>query len=136
MTIYKNKEQFDQALKALFERIHDDPSVVRTVEKSRLVIRFQFTGPEADIAINGRVKPPQVSSGETKLRPDLDISLTADAFHYILMAELGLRKALSSGQMKVRGPIWKAFVFEEILHRGQAVYPELVREMGIGNSTP
>jgi hypothetical protein len=33
--------------------------------------------------------------------------------------------------MKVRGPFWKAFVLEDILHSGQAIYPQVMEESGL-----
>jgi hypothetical protein len=67
------------------------------------------------------------------LRPQLDVELTADSLHRILLKELSLRKALGSGAMKVRGPVWRTVALEEILHHGQDLYPQVLHETGLIN---
>jgi hypothetical protein len=77
------------------------------------------------------VNPVQIHYGSSPKKPDLDVDLTADALHQILLGELRLRKALGSGAMKVKGPFWKSFALEEILHHGQALYPQVIRDLDL-----
>lgn len=126
MSIYADSSQLYTTMQRLFSRIKDqDARSMQTVLDSRLVIRLKLSGPYAEIVINGRQKPVEISYGSSLLRPDLDVDLTADALHYILLGELRLRKALASGQMKVRGPLFKTFALEQILHTGQSIYPQI-----------
>ena len=129
MPLYADSNQLYETMKALFTRIRDQGGA-QSVGKSRLVLRFHTRQPEAVITIDGRQQPVQVSYGPSKLRADLEVELPADALHQILLGELRLSKALGSGQMKVRGPIFKTFALEEVFHLGQALYPQILREMG------
>ncbi len=137
MAEFSSSEQLYQVLRTLFGRIAAfAPGAAQPAGQSRLVIRLQCTQPEASVVINGRKLPPEITYGKTLLRPDLDVELTADALHHILLADLPLRKALSSGQMKVRGQILKTYALEFILHQGQEVYPQIAREMGLNGRGP
>ena len=81
--------------------------------------------------VNGRKDPPQITYGKTALRPDLEIQLSADTLHKILLGELRLSSAVATRQLAVRGPIHKSLVFEDIFHSAQAFYPSVLEEIGI-----
>lgn len=57
------------------------------------------------------------------------MEIQADLLHEILLSAIPLRKAYTSGRMKVRGAVWKAFVLEEILRAGQTLYPKVYLEL-------
>lgn len=131
MPVYANSDQLYQNLKVLFNRIQaQDPASNQSLLAARIVIRILCTQPAGEVWIDGRRPPVQISYQRSALRPDLDVELSADTLHQILLAELPLRKALGSGQMKVRGPLWKLPALEGILHRGQAMYSQVLREFG------
>jgi hypothetical protein len=133
MPIFSNSEQLYQTLKTLFSRVEQQyPSATQSVLASRMSICLRCSEPPAQVFINGRSKTVQISYGSPQHRPDLDVQLTADSLHYILLGELRLRKAIGSGAMKVKGPVLKIFPLEEILHAGQSIYPQLAREQGLG----
>jgi putative sterol carrier protein len=127
MPVYQTSEQLDSVLKQLFNKIKENKSAVQTVTSSRMVIRLSMSNPTAEVTINGRHNPVEMTFGPSQVRPDLDVSLPADTLHLILTGEMPLRKALASGGMKVKGPIWKTFALQEILHQGQAVYPQIIK---------
>lgn len=131
--VYRDSEQLQQALRMLFDKLQVQPATIQVFKKSRLAIRFNLTAPSAQVLIDGRASTPKIHYGATSLRPDLEIDLSADGFHQILLRELRLSKALGSGVMKVRGPVWKTFALEEILHQCQEYYPEVARVMGLGS---
>lgn len=137
MTYYESTDQLIRHLQSLFDRLRiDEPEATRAVTSSRLIIRLNLRSPQAEILINGRHNPAQVSYQAGALRPDLDISLPADTLHRILMSELSLKKALASGQMVVRGPIFKTFALEDIFRKGQALYPQIRRELEQNDRPP
>ncbi len=132
MPVYSQSDQLYDNLRLLFERIQKvHPGATRSVAASRLVIRLACSAPKAEILINGRADPVQITYGTGRLRPDLDIQLNADVLHNILLGELTLKKAVGSGAVKLKGPVWKSFVLEDVLRHGQAIYPGLLRERGM-----
>lgn len=131
MPIYSNPEQLQSTLNTLFARVGQDPQAVKSVVGSKLILRLRVTAPSADVVVNGRKNPPQITYGTTTLRPDLEIELSADALHQILLGELRLSSAVAARQLVVRGPIFKTFVFEDIFHSAQAFYPSVLEEIGL-----
>jgi hypothetical protein len=135
--VFVDSNQLNDCLKALFNRVGEThPEATGQVTTSHLVIRLRILSPEAEVVINGRRNPAQITYSATTMRPDLDVQLNADTLHAILLAELPLGKALASGKMKVRGPVTKAFVMEDIFHSCQALYPQLLHEQGVNGFQP
>ena len=131
MAFYEDAGRLKTALQTLFDRIAQDVSAVQALAAAKIIIRLDITQPDAAVVFNGRKNPPQVTYGPTTLRPDLDIGLTAETLHRILLRETRLRTAIATAQLKVRGPVWKSFVLEDIFHSAQAYYPHVLAEMGI-----
>ncbi len=131
MPPFASTDQLYASLKLLFSRIvEQDPQATQAVVSARMAICLRCSQPRAEIFINGRTRPVQISYGAVSLRPDLDIELTAETLHRILLGELRLRNAIANGLMKVKGPVWKTTALESILHRGQALYPDVLRDQG------
>ena len=131
MQVYHDSQQLYAVLKELFGKIETDyPESVQIVSKSRLIMRLRCNNPLAEVTINGRHNPAQTIYGSSKLRPDIEVEMIADALHNILLAELPLSKALATGQMTVRGPVLKSFIFKDIFQRGQSIYPEIWKKSG------
>lgn len=132
MPFFADSEQLYACTRALFSRIQEqDPGAADAILASHLVIRLRCTRPEAEITINGRKRPVQTTYGPSRLRPTLDIELAADTLHRIMLGEQSMKKALANGQLKVRGPVWKATALADLFYRGQAIYPQVLREQGL-----
>ena len=131
MAVYTDTEQLNAYVKALFALIAEkDPGAADSVLASRLVIRLLCTEPEAEITINGRQRPLEMTYGPSRLRPTLEIELTADTLHAIMLGELGLRKALANGLLEVRGPMWRAKALADLFYQGQELYRQVLEEQG------
>jgi putative sterol carrier protein len=132
MPIFASDEQLYVCTEVLFDRIQTEyPSAARAFAGSRLVVRLKTSEPEAEIFVNGRQNPLKTSFGPSADRADLDIELTADTLHLILMGDLPLGKALGSGSLRVRGPVFRALSLAELFQRGQSIYPEILQQQGI-----
>ena len=132
MSIYADTGEFYAVTKALFTRIErEDPHAEDAILSSHLVMRLRASAPDAEITINGRRRPIQITYGPDSVRPTLDIELTAVLLHRILLGEQSMKKALASGELKVSGPVWKATALEDLFRQSQSLYPEILREQNL-----
>jgi hypothetical protein len=132
MAFYADSEQFNATLQALFDRVQaTNPEAAADVEKSNLLLRFMCTNPQAEILINGRRKPPTITLGQDRIRPEVDVHMEADTLHAILLGELGLAKALAGQNLRVRGPARKTLALTDLFHQCQLLYPTILREQGL-----
>ena len=132
MSFFSGSNQFYQLTQELFDRVQQEDSIsVDALNKAKLLIRFNCSEPEAVITINGRRVPTEVTYGENKIRPEVDVRLTADTFHRILLGDLRLGKALYSREIGVRGPAPKAIAVAGLFHECQSIYPQILLEHGL-----
>jgi hypothetical protein len=132
MPVFSGSDQLYAVMKSLLKKIGEkDPTAARTLMSSRLLLRLRLRQPEAEVVINARHNPLEFVYGKSTLQPDLELEISADALHYILTGQMRFSKALGSGQLKLHGPVWKAFVLEDIFKHLQVLYPQVLREYGI-----
>ena len=126
MPYYHDSNQLLEMMQAVFSQVaRDNPQATNVLSDSKLILRLKISDPALDVTFNGRKKPPEITYGKTPLRPDLDVSLSADSLHAIMLGDLPLGSALGSGKMKVQGNVIKSFVMKDIFQQAQRVYPEL-----------
>ncbi len=133
MTFFTDANHIYDTMQALFELLrHETPNPIDTLAASRLNIRLKFSNPDAQILINGKKHPVEVSYGFSNGRVDLEIEMIADHLHQILLDEYSIKKGFANGELKVRGPVWKTLAFAEIFMKGRAYYPQVLRDQGLG----
>jgi hypothetical protein len=127
MQPYQDTDHLYETLQQLFEQLEQyNPSASQDFARSRLIVRLNVSEPEGVVVLNGRTTPISTLFGpEAKARPDLDISLKADALHQILLGELSLTKALGQRALQVKGPIFKATALANLFRQSQAIYPQV-----------
>jgi hypothetical protein len=128
MPVYRTADAFYQCMRATFDWIQREaPEALKGLAAARLSLRLRCSAPAAEVLLNGRQRPFQTTYGPAGLRPDLDIQLSADTLHRILMDQLSMKKAVGSGLIKVRGPVWKLRPLIDVIHAGRIYYPEAAR---------
>jgi hypothetical protein len=133
MPIYQNSEQLYACTRELFGRVRTQtPEAAHKLEEFGLSVRFNCQGPAAVIVIDGGTRPANYSFGLNGVRPDLDIDLSADTLHSILMGDLSLTKALASRALVARGPVMKIVVLADLFRQCQTLYPSIASEHGLG----
>ena len=134
MPIYASDEQLYANLRLLFARIEaKNPQAAAALHKARLSFCFRCSDPDALLIIDARQRPLHVTYGtHNSLKPDLDIKLATDTLHHILLGQLTLTKALGSKKLIPTGPIWKTMVLADLFQQAKTIYPQILREQGLG----
>lgn len=104
---------------------------MRPLISSRLIVRLAMTEPAAEVTVNARRRPVQVTYGSGDVSPTLDVALSADTLHEILLDQLSVRLAMNDQRVRVNGPFLKALVLVELFRHGQTVYPAVWRELDL-----
>ena len=131
MPYYSDVESYYANMRTLFACVQEKHSkATESIGKANINIRLRTTAPAAEITIMGREKPVRTTFGENGVKPDLEIDMAADTFHHILLGELSLTTALGNGQMKVKGPIWKALSLGDLFSVSRVCYPDILKGQG------
>jgi hypothetical protein len=132
MGFYEDSATFYACTRMLFQRVQErSPNAGEVLERMGLLVRFACTDPPAAILLDGRSRPANFYFGRNEVRPDLDIILSADTLHRILLGELSLTRALASRALTARGPVARIVALAPLFLQLQAVYPQVLREQGL-----
>jgi hypothetical protein len=132
MPIYKDSNQLYTCAEAFFNRMREVyPKAEDDVKKAKALILVKCPDLNAEFLINGRRTPVEIAFGPSKIRPEVEVEMSSDTLHNILLGQLSLPKAVTSKQMKVKGPVWKTFSLAGIFERGQDIYPDILKEQEV-----
>lgn len=137
MAVFKDSKQFYETVGELMDRAKKDPIVGPKIAKSKLIIQFKYTDPEAMTTINAKDKPTQPGSfldvihGPTTLKPDIVMSMKADVSHAFWHGKVDLVKAISSKQIVMQGSMLKVLGLLPAVAPLYKVYPALLHEKGL-----
>ena len=133
MPYYTDAKQIYTVMQALFESMREmTPNPVDSLVSSHMSIRLNLTDPDAQITINGRQRPVTIDYGAANGRADMEIGMTAERLHLILLDEYSIKQGFANGELKVSGPIWKALSFADIFQKGRTYYPQVLQDQGLG----
>ncbi len=137
MPIYANDAQLYRCFQTLFGIIEThDPKAADALLKASLAITFQCTQPVASITIDARRAPLQLAYGPTSVKPTIEVGLTADTLHCLLLGEMRLTKAIGSELVDLKGPVWKTMSLADIFHYAQEFYPGVLENNGLPVTCP
>lgn len=137
MSIYASDSQLYSCFQALFGIIEaHDPKAADALLKSSLAITFNCINPTASITIDARRAPLQLAYGQTGMVPTIEVGLTADVLHCLLLGEVRLTKAIGSDLINLKGPVWKTLSLADIFHYAQEFYPGVLTNHGLPTTCP
>lgn len=137
MPIYKSDDQLYSCLRTLFGLIEaQEPTAANALLKASLAITFVCFSPDASITIDARRAPVSLMYGPTAVKPTIEVLLTADTLHCLLLGEMRLTKAIGSDLIELKGPVWKTLSLADIFHHAQRFYPIILQERGLPTDCP
>ncbi|MGB8646195.1 MAG: SCP2 sterol-binding domain-containing protein [Anaerolineae bacterium] len=137
MPVFKDSKQFYATVGELMDLAKKDPNIGPKIAKSKLIIQFKYTDPEAMTTINAKDKPTQpgafadVIHGPCTLKPDVTMTMKADVSHSFWHGKVDLLKALQSKQIVAQGPILKIIQLLPTVAPLYKMYPALLKEKGL-----
>lgn len=138
MAIFQNSEQFYDCVGELMERAKVDPEIGPKIAKSKIIIQFVYSDPDAITTVNAKGSPSQpgayvdVYQGKSSLKADIVMSMKADIAHHFWLGKINLVSALAKGDIKATGPIPKILKLLPAVTPLYKQYPELLKEKGLG----
>jgi hypothetical protein len=137
MSIYSSDAQLYECFAQLFAAIEQrDPKAADALLKASLAIRFDCTAPVASITIDARRAPVAVHYGANDVKPTIEIGLTADTLHCLLLGDIRLGKAVGSKQLDMKGPVWKTMALADLFHHAQDLYPAVLQAHNLSTVCP
>lgn len=137
MAIYHSDTELYTCFEKLFASIEaHDPRAADALLKANLAIRFDCHSPVASITIDARKAPVAIYYGPNAVKPTIEVSLSTDTLHCLLLGSVRLAKAIGSDLMTLKGPVWKTMSMAGLFHYAQEFYPIVLQEHGLPTTCP
>ena len=137
MPIYTSDQQLYACFQQLFAAIErNDSKAGNALLKASLAIRFDCVAPVASITIDARRAPVVVRYGANDVKPTIEIGLTADTLHCLLLGAIRLGKAVGSDLLDMKGPVWKTLALADLFRMAQQLYPAVLAEHQLPATCP
>ncbi|RLT37111.1 MAG: hypothetical protein DWI57_14015 [Chloroflexi bacterium] len=129
MPVYTTADELYTVLKLVFARVNQKPEQIETFTSSNLVIRMRFSGPEAEVLLDGRQPPLEVFFGPRPGNADLEMAMAADLLHRIWLGQAKLREAFFGGQIQTKGNILRAMKLTDLFREAEIAYPLVLAQL-------
>ena len=108
MPYFKDADEVYSFIGKLFEDLAEDEELAPKFRKANTIVQYQYRDPEATITLRLQEgQPGDVDLGETKMEPEVEMSMEADTAHRFWLGNVNVTVALARGQMKAKGPVAK-----------------------------
>jgi 2-oxoisovalerate dehydrogenase E1 component len=131
MAPFGTKEEMVRILTTLWDRILSTQEIVQSIGKTKILVKFRLTDPDADLYIDIRGDTPRFYwDPESPEDPDVEMILSSTTSHLFWMEELNVPLAIASRKIVAKGSIQKALKLLPALKPAFALYPVVLGEVG------
>lgn len=130
MPVYATADELYAVLKEVFDLVNKEPAHITAFTSSNLVIRIRFSGPEAEVLLDGRQPPLEVFFGNRPGAADLELAMQADLLHKIWLGQTEMKNAFFSGQIQMKGNMLRAMKLTDLFREAEVAYPQVLAQMG------
>lgn len=131
MSVFASTEEVTRVMETLWARIKEHPEMSKQLVDTKLIVQFNYREPEAKITIDcSDGKELKVYTGETKLKPTVEMSMKADVAHEFWMGKLNIGMAIIGGKVMSKGPTPKVLALLPVIKPAYAIYPQVLATIG------
>ncbi len=135
MVSFESKEQFMEIFNNFWAKATQEAEVMRKMEKSQVVVRFDIEDPEVHMTINFRDPGPDGKIGtllfESEVEPEIVVWSKSETTNKFWQNKLSTTVAMAKGQVKLQGSVTKALGLMNKIKPLYKIYPEVLKEMGL-----
>jgi putative sterol carrier protein len=107
LATFTSSEQLYDVFTGFMKEMASDPVLGPKFVKSKTVFRINYFDPEASILVDCTQDPIQITEGPSEVKPDVELSMSADNGHLFWMGKLKITTAITKRKVKVNGQVTK-----------------------------
>jgi putative sterol carrier protein len=125
---FRSSDEVDKYIGGVFRAAAADPELAAKFAAVGMVMKIQYSDPEAEICVVMRKPRIEVIFGESGQRADVTLVMKADTGDKYWRGEYNLALGLVRGDVKAKGPVNKILKLVPLTKPLFAVYRDLVAE--------
>jgi putative sterol carrier protein len=127
MPQYASEQELYEGLGAVLSAAATDAVLSLQLKGADAVVQHRLRDPQATVTLDARAsKQPRVDLGETKLEPDVVLSMSGDTAHELWNGRLNVTLALAGGDIAAKGPVGKLLKHVALVEPLSKRYEELL----------
>lgn len=137
MGFFDSSEELQRCIGALCDIARSDERIAPKIVAARIVVRFNYQQPNAVLTINAAARSAEPGfffdatwDPNSPLKPDVEMTMTAEVAHRFWHGKLNLLTALGRGDIVARGPITKILRLLPAIEPLYTIYPQTLRALG------
>ena len=131
MPYFKSADEVYEFIGRLFEDLAQDEELGPKFRQANTVVQYRYTNPESQITVKMiEGEDPEVDLGETRLEPEVVMTMEADTAHRFWLGKINVTVALARGQMKAKGPVAKILKLVPLVKPVFPRYRQMLEDRG------
>ena len=135
MAAFESKEQLMEVFNNFWAKAIQLEDVMAKLAEKKIVVRFDIEDPSAYMTINFRDPGPNGEIGtlsfDSDVEPEVSVWSKSETTNKFWQNKLSTTVAMARGQVKLEGSVTKALSLLSKIKPLYAIYPEVLREMGL-----
>lgn len=128
MAYFTSADEVYKYIGGAFRLADEHPEAGPKLRTANVTMRIDYTGPSATLTVRLRPSGIEVIEGETDIKPDIRITMSADNGNKFWRGEYNAAVGLAKGEAKVRGPVSKVLKLTPAAKPIFPLYKQLVAE--------
>lgn len=131
MRIFTSAEQGTKIIRTFFEKIAQQPDIVKGLQSLNCVVEFRHIDPKFSVSWDLRGDGLAVLVGELKEKPALKVIYRpADVGHQVWSGQISAARAIMTRKVKVQGNVTKILKITPLQKTAYTYYLDTLRELG------
>jgi len=128
MSAFKNTEDLNRVMLALWDAIKADKSMSGLLLQSKLTISFIYREPDSKLTLDcSDGEQLKVYIGEPNFKPAVEMSMKSDLAHDFWLGKVNIPLALISGKIVSKGPVNKALALLPVIKPAFDIYSAIYK---------
>lgn len=126
MPVFKNAEDLNRVMLALWDAIKADKSMSSQLLRSKLTVSFVYREPDSRLTLDcSDGEQLKVYIGETDFKPAVEMAMKSDLAHDFWLGKVNIPLALISGKISSKGPVNLALALLPVIKPAFKIYPAI-----------
>jgi hypothetical protein len=131
LAVFSDADQLYTVLQSVFDALIERGADIQAFTHSNLVVRMNFSAPDAEVLLDGRQPPLEVFYGTRPGQANLEFAMPADLLHEIWLGRESTSQAFFSGRIRTRGNLMAAATLLDLFRQCERVYPDVAALHGL-----
>jgi hypothetical protein len=130
MSLFENPAKFEEMISGFFRYALADSTIHAKLLASGVIIRFNYTEPDAAVLVDCSGDKISVRPGDTESPAEIEMAMAAEVAHRFWFGKVNLTKALARREIIARGPVPKILKLLPAIRPAYDLYPLYLQQCG------